>query len=516
MELKKSIPLLLMFILLFSIVPAFSAGQTQSYPEIKVYIDVEENGNATVYYNITGSGTTSFWIFLPKNETIVGRAFKGTFSIVNHTSSYYFYYNSTISVAPGEDNTYSFQLSYKFPFASIMAGYNGWFMSPALLAEPDIEMTVYVQIPNLKRITLEEPQHIGTKNGQLVYSLQGQLYFQLGGRIIIEYDMAVPAPVETYSKKFDGTTVKIEYPVYYLSFAEKTADIIGKALKYYFDIFSIKTSELEFRFYLPKQALGGISTLGFVRGSDINVGGKGPIQLNLALMRYAPGYHETTVLHEMVHLFLGKLGVEANNNVRWFHEGMAQYISLYLAEKMGFNVRDLVERMDNLSKTLYDRLGGKIGFIEDWPSGDDILEPQAYLASYYIIKTLADQYGGIEYIKKVCKAIKGHGGVSSTQDIVDVLSEAAGRDLSGLFTKWGFHNISPWNNPKEQEQQKQQEENSGEKGEKTNILDTTRGTIITIAVTIAGAAAFIVYVMNTRIIKEIEFALSAPVVPEEK
>lgn len=516
MDLKKAIPLLLVFILLFSVIPVLSAETASSYPEINIYIDVREDGNATVYYNITGFGATRFWIFLPKNETIVGRTFKGSFSIVNHTSSYYFYYNSTINVTPGDDNTYSFQLSYKFPFASIMADYNGWFMSPALIAEPDIEMTVYVKIPNLKRITLEEPKHIGTKNGYLVYVLQGQLYSQLGGRIIIEYNMTIPAPVKTYSKKFDGTVVKIEYPIYYLSFAEKTVNIAGEALKYYIDIFSIKPQELEFRFYLPKQAMGGIGTLGFVRGSDINVGGEGPIQLNLALMRYAPGYHETTILHEMVHMFLGKLNVEANDNVRWFHEGMAEYISLHVAEKMGINVKDILEDLDKLSKTLYDQLGGRIGFVENWPNSNDILEPQAYLASYYIIKTLADQYGGIEYIKRVCKAIKDHGGIRSTQDIVDVLSEAAGKDLSGLFSKWGFHNVSPWNKPKEQEQQKQQNENSGEKEQETSILDTARGTIITVVVVLAGAAAFIVYIMNNRIIREVEFALSAPIVPEEK
>ena len=513
MQFRRTLLVLLIATFILSSLRITYASPNRVVPSINVYILVQENGNATVYYNITGSGSGSFWIFLPKNETIIGRTFEGEFSIINHTSSFYFYYNSTVNVKPSKNGRFSFQLKYKFPFASIMADYNGWFMSPALITEPRIKMTVFIRIPYLKRITLEEPTHVGKKDGYLVYILQGQMYAQLGGRITIEYDMSVPTQLTKYSEKHDGTVVRIEYPVYYSSFAKKTVRIAAQALPYFRDIFGVTPGLLEFRFYLPKRALGGIGTLGFVRGSDINVGGKGPIQLNLALMRYAPGYHETTILHEMVHMYLGIIGVEANNNVRWFHEGMAEYVSMEIAEKMGIRVKDIKETLDNASKQLYRQLGGNIGFIEEWPENNELLEPQAYVASYYIIKYLSDKYGGLDYVSKVAKAIKNYGTIASTQDVVNVLSEAAGTDLSGLFRKWGFHDVKPWTGNKGEGEKTGGEEKKPEKGEK-QLLETSRSTLITIAVVLAGTAAFLVYILNARITREVEIALSSPIIPE--
>ena len=517
---------------------ALHVSAAPAAPSVKVYVDVRVDGNATVTYVVSGVGGSRFWIFLPKFEKVSGRALDGSFRVAeNRTSSFYFYYNSTIEARPGPDGRYAFNMSFGFPYASIMAGYNGWFMTPAIVAEPDIRTLVYVKLPFLKRVTLEEPSHVGKVDGYLVYELYGPLYLELGGRVTIEYDMTRPTPTAKVSRSFSGVEVLVEYPVYYRRFALKTAEIAGKAVPLYIDLFHAKPSKIEFRFYLPKQAMGGIGTLGFMRGSDVNVGGRGPIELNLALMRYAPGYHETTVLHEMVHKFLGMIGVEATDETRWIHEGLAQYVSIRAGKRLGLPIGDLEKMLDNSSKRLVERLHGNLGFIQEWPYGNPALEGEAYLASYYIVKTVADKYGGLDYVSRLATAIKEHGGVKDTQDIVDVMSAAAGRDLSGLFVKWGFKGVQPWRGgaaqptkpakPKPRPSQQPQgggnetkpqspEGAQGGKGGTESFFGNARNLMVTSALVLGGLAAFMVYVVNTRISREISVASSRVYVPGEE
>ncbi len=530
---RKMLAAVLLALAVASLAPA--AVVSAAPPRIRVYVDVRENGNATVTYVVSGQGAASFWIFLPKFEKVAGKAVKGGFRVAeNRTSDFYFYYNSTVEATPGGDGAYEFNMSYSFPYASIMADYNGWFMSPALIAEPDIVMDVYVHIPFLKRVTLEIPEHVGAADGYLVYRLQGPLYLRLAGRITIEYDMTRPTPTRKLLGVYDGVKVIVEYPVYYRGFAEKTARIAGKAVPLYEKLFHAKPDKVEFRFYLPKQAMGGIGTLGFMRGSDVNVGGKGPIQLNLALMRYAPGYHETTVLHEMVHKFLGMIGVEADAETRWFHEGMAQYISVNAGEELGVPVGDLKSMLDNSSEKLVKHLKGNLGFIQEWPYGSPELEGEAYLASYYIVRTIADKYGGLKYVSKLTQVIKDMGGIRDTQDIVNAMSAAAGKDLSGLFKQWGFKGVKPWTphsrpqppqpaTPSQGNQSKPggseaapQQQGGGEKNSPTSFFENARNLLITSALVLSGLAAFIVYVVNTRISRELSVAASRVYVPGEE
>jgi len=169
---------------------------------------------------------------------------------------------------------------------------------------------------------------------------------------------------------------------------------------------------------------------------------KGPIYLNLALTRYAPGYMETTIIHELVHVYLGIVGVEANDATRWFHEGMAQYLSIKIAEAIGINVSEYKNDMYNSSKALYYYTGGKFGFIQKWPS-DDVSEQEAYLASFYIIANISDSYGGLSYAQRVFSELRRHP-VSTSSDTVIVLSQAAGRNLAPFFRSLGFSNIQDW------------------------------------------------------------------------
>jgi hypothetical protein len=153
--------------------------------------------------------------------------------------------------------------------------------------------------------------------------------------------------------------------------------------------------------------------------------------VNLALIRFKPGYLEQVVLHEYVHLALGEVGVEAKDDLRWFHEGVAEYISGEICKALGIDtdVDEHLVNYENYVKTY----GNDISFVEDWED-----EPLYYSLAYAVVRKLGDDLGGLAFYRSTFYEIKRRGGVSDLQGIVDVMSAVAGRDLSGLFRGWGF------------------------------------------------------------------------------
>ncbi len=416
--------------------------------KIYVQIKVEEDGNATVLFHIKGEQPGSFWIMMPKYEKVSGKIIEGEYRWVsNESTGYYFYYRSTIEVKPSSKGFYEIYIYYNFPYASLIAGDSGWFMSPQLLVEPPVKLVVNVTILNLKKVTELNINPTERTENSFLFTLSERSYEEPKGRIVIEYDLKQPIEDRVFNGKIDGMEVTIVYPEIYSKFAEKVFNVIEKSYPILIDTFGVKPEKLEFKFFLPKESMGGISTLGFVLGEDINIGGKGPIRLNLGLIRYAEGYLETTIIHEYTHLALGIVGIEANDQLRWFHEGMAQYISIEVAEKIGLDTSDYRKDLVEASNRVFDLYGGNLGFVTDWPD-NRLEESYAYAASYYIIHYLAEKYGGLGYIRKISDVVREEGSVKTNSKLIEVLSKAAGTDLRGLFEGWGFilHEVSTTGN----------------------------------------------------------------------
>jgi hypothetical protein len=440
MKAKISIFIIALFAFAF-LEPLLTAQPAGNKVELSAYIDVSSDGNATVKIAIQYKGRATFFMTLPKfqpvylcNETGIGKL-----NIQNETSSAYFYYNSTITI--NDDNPGQLVLCYSFPSAVLMAGTRGWFMSPLLWTNLD-KVSVYVSLPMAKKITYESPVSTSISGNYRVYTLSAGIPQDIGNRVTIEFDLKENVKENILQEKTPQTIITVRYPVFYRNIAENALKTAIKSIQYLNNLTGVTPRNVTLVFYLPEKKMGGIYALGFVLGEDVNAGGKGPIYLNLALTRYAPGYMETTIIHELVHVYLGMVGVEANDATRWFHEGMAQYLSIKIAEAIGINVSEYRNDMYNSSKALYYYTGGKFGFIQKWPS-DDVSEQEAYLASFYIIANISDSYGGLSYAQRVFSELRKHP-VSTSSDIVIVLSQAAGKNLAPFFRSLGFSNIQDW------------------------------------------------------------------------
>ncbi len=489
--------------IILSAVLASSPARGQSNVQVKAFINVEESGNATVTLVFKSQGEASFSFTLPKFEKYTVCNSYGNFQVKDLPSYAYFYYNSTIVLAPGANGTSILYICYAFPYASLLSGNQGWFMSPMLVSSPPVQIEVYVRIPNVEAIMLESPRAFGLdRNGYRVYLLTPGERQLIPGRVVIEYRTSKEVQAVNFTK-IQLAKFTVESPVYYRSLSERILDIAAKAYERLQAISGVSMDYIHFKLYLPMERLGGISTLGYVMGEDINAGGRGPIMLNLALLRYAPGYLETTIIHEMVHSFLGGAGVEANDQTRWFHEGLAQYVSIVVAREMGINVSEYAGELHNASVALYKYVSGNFSFIQSWPS-DPNLTSDAYLASFYIINNISSAFGGEEFIRSLFAATRSYGRVRTTNDIVTVVSMAAGRNLAPLFRAWGFTGVRDWH------------------GQADPSTTPPRGSVqrqtnFSVVVFFVGILiALVTYVLNNRVQRELEVAKSRSVFREKK
>jgi len=422
-----------------------SASSSADSVSVLVRIDVGEAGNATVFIIFSGTGDAGLWITLPKFEPVRVCEAKGSYQLLNKSMNAYFYVNSTILFKASEDGRFSLTLCYNFPYAVLMHEDRGWFMSPLLLTDPRAQLVVHVKIPFLKEVTLESPKSSGTLGGYRVYRLSEASRLLVEGRVVVEFTSEQKVPSSELQDWETG--IAVEYPKPYTGIAAKTLEVAKRSYIILRAMAGVSPPEVKFRFYLPEQSMGGIGALGFVRGEDVNVGGKGPVMLNLALIRYAPGYHETTVIHELVHVFLGAAGVIANENTRWFHEGMAQYLSIVVACKIGVNVSDYETELRNSSLIALQVASGRPGkLLEKWPSSKED-EGLAYLLSYYIVSNISSRYGGESFIVNLFSALRKSARIDSTRSIVAAISEAAGENLAPLFRYWGFQDVVDWTGP---------------------------------------------------------------------
>ncbi len=125
----------------------------------------------------------------------------------------------------------------------------------------------------------------------------------------------------------------------------------------------------------------------------------------------------------------------ANSELRWFHEGVAQYVSIEVCGELGIDVSDVRESLEN-STGIFSSGLVKPGFVQEWsPSGN---EGYYYAASYYIVASIAKERGGLDYIRRLAEVVRNRGGVGSNQELVEAMSAAAGEDLTPRFREWGF------------------------------------------------------------------------------
>jgi len=433
--LNKTLRLFLIFTLAVSLTISFPATKGLAYaPTYGSYhykFVVDEDGFTWVtidYESFETSGSS--WVFVPKfsnwsNRTLSGRILQSevveTEQVVG--AEHYFYKAFTFSFK--SDKSFRMSIQFNMTAGALIIEPRGVFLSPQIGFQEDNTGTAEVFLPkDSKVVKANYPPTKETAN-YVLFDLYENLI-----RLQIEFKTGITTPELSTLEQgiFTFQTMKR-----YESYASEVLDLFNAVYDDLVDLFDVTLERVDIRFVIPEfyelLSLGGYVPF---------TGGKvGDIHINVFFVRFERGILEVTALHELVHHFLFKVGLSPGD-LLWFHEGMAQYISVEVADELGYEgastERDRL-RVDALQLTRY---GEDLSFLQEWkPETQPVDVTACYVASYYIVSKLAEKYGELDYYEHFFKLIKGKE-VEDNSVLAYHLSLAANTSVALDLRKWGF------------------------------------------------------------------------------
>lgn len=412
----------------------FASGQ-EFYGTIEYnnYIDGTNLTVSTIYINITVSQNAprSLWLIVPKgwNGDIVTsnnlRVYTQLYPLYTNGEENPFYSNLTISY--NFYGAFSLALSYKHPYTLLIVEPNAVYFSPMIDHSTWLNRFFIIKMVNvdIKSVRSASPYPLKLKiiGRSLEATFSGNTFNRVSLFLITNSN-------GTFSKLSKGD-LTIKTPERYYDIAY---NLLNQIYSIYYNtmvkLFNITLGNVLITFYVP-ESQDDFSVGGYVPYSGGQVG---DIYINLLYYRGIEGELPLITLHELVHRFLFKLGLDPNK-VLWVHEGLAEYISTSLMN----NAPAALERRNTL-ETIARNLT-TYGFIENWRPGaetNNILN--YYAASYFVFKKLGEMYYGLNGYSKVFKLLMVKQ-VSNTRDLVEVLNTAWSTNLTSTFISWGFMSL---------------------------------------------------------------------------
>ncbi|RLG45875.1 MAG: hypothetical protein DRN81_00385 [Thermoproteota archaeon] len=419
-EMKRSTTLLILLILL----PLASVKCASDRPVYQYTYYVSREGYINVSVTFIAKNEGYSWLLVPRYEPWNLTVTHGEIREVENKpvtifyNNYSFYYSGTPA---------TFELSFSYRFGALIVEPNGAFFSTQITVSPSSTGSVLVVMPEDFKAKGSEPWW------SKKWAEAGYTYYKYdlprNGRILISFEVESNGDLV----EIEGDGITIHTPRRYIDVAENLTDIYDVIKSRIIETTATNIEHIHVYFYVPKD-MDEILELGYTPFSMVS-NKLGDVYINLITVRMISGASEQAMLHEIIHHYLWKAGIDVN--LLWVHEGLANYLSTEFLKDLGYPAENLTyEDLNEVPQTTR----GKYGFLQDWRPGDRVLNIGLYYAaSLYIIKTIGDQYGGLRFYSKLFKLIvDDKATISSTGQFVDYLSKAAGSDLTPMFKSWGF------------------------------------------------------------------------------
>ena len=401
---------------------------------------VHEDGSISMVANFTAAEAGVAWIMAPKWREY-GLTYEGvTKTSLQVDTPYYFYSNLTFEFSEGA----WLAINYSYRFGSFIVEPNGVFFSTLVGYDPRYPGEVLVNLP--VRFTVEATYLDGSRRSPDGETIRGDvrvLRFDIRGEEPPGHRIMVVFKSPEEYAEFSNITVgklTIVSPKRYLDVAENVSRIYLKFQPAVSEVTDVPEIPITLRFFIPSDP-DQIAVLGFTSVTnpaalteDVITPGK--VSLNLMLVRYPESYMPETLVHELLHQYMLRAGL--STELRWAHEGMAQYISYLILRTRGYP--EAGQEDINLSILVYKELG-RLGFLEDWRGGEMPGDPALYYsASLYVFWNLGEKYGGLEFYKRFFKLIReDKAEIDELSELIYYLSLAAGEDLGPYFRELGFN-----------------------------------------------------------------------------
>lgn len=427
----KSGLLFLLLLVLTLPMPLSSLQQRTSGHYTYIYT-VKESGwvDIVTRFNSTSEGST--WVLVPKFSDFNFTVLSGSVTekeLIRDTS-YYFYSNLTFS----HGSKTSIEISWSYRYGALIVEPNGAFFSTQIAFSSQDDATVLVKLP--KKF---HPQ--GIEPGGYVIS-------EGGSYNVVRYDVEglknntmrvlISFRVED-GQRFEEREVgklTVSYPPRYEDVVENITKYYKAALPQIEEYTSVDEEvPVKVKLFVPG-TMEEITTLGYTGPrytSDVIT--QGEINLNIMLVRMPDYELPSTFVHELLHQYMQVAGLSVD--LRWAHEGLAQYISSVIAkEALGFEV----PYDEGAESAVLAQTGGDLAFLLEWKGGGLPGNPGLYYtASEILIRKLAEKYGGIDLYKRFFNLIRKNKVVVKDPNVFfKYLSEAAGQDISETLKSYGI------------------------------------------------------------------------------
>jgi hypothetical protein len=426
-----------------------------SSPEPQGYIDywfiVNEDGFTHVkiiYKSAMENGSS--WVFVPRfsewlNYTVNGRVYKWSVEEPEkYVGSEYYFYNILSFYFFSEGSKFEMVVEFNFSTAAIIIEPDGMFYSPQIGFSRGNSFKASVIFPSAFRINRNEALALGSSGSYRPSYLNSTfaLFENLPSSenlLRIQIGFSVPdKKAEIVS--LESGIFKFETVKRYESYAQSILGLYNATYETLVNLFNVSlksdnsADNLVVRFFIPDfDSL--LSVGGYVPFSGRSMG---DIHINFIFTRYVEGYLEVIALHELIHHFLWKAGISPQN-LLWFHEGMAQYVSVEIAGKLGYAGAGMIkESMEESVKNLEGTLGGNIGFLAEWTPNTRPRDLNTlYATAYYVVSRLAENRG-LNYYARFFRVINGRR-IEDSVTLCYYLSLASEEPVAAKLNAWGFN-----------------------------------------------------------------------------
>ncbi len=449
--------LLISFLLFASLSSGLLIVDTRAQPVSNYYyiFTVDREGFTDVEINFNSTGTSGeSWVFVPKNSSwnppTVTSGQITQFDIIETDQvideSLYFYqafrfrYQST--------GFFNMTLSFDFNNGALIMEPRGMFYSPQIGFQANSNGNAEVIFDSHFQINQDLAYVVGSINDYPVQRVElNRAFFRLSENVVrLQVEFSVNAtPDEIVLNGSDGETFTFTTVSRYRTYAENILRLYDQIYNQTTHMFNVTLDNVEIQWFLPDfESL--LSVGGYV---PVFTGGLGPININIVFIRTVNGTIEVIAAHELVHRFLGEAGVPPDGFL-WFHEGMAQYVSVNIISNLGYEGAETQkENLENGASSLDQAPGGvNFAYLQNWtpnyqPTAD---VSSLYLASYYVVSRLPQvvKRDGFEYYQHFFELIgelpsdAGGAKISNLSEMALYLSEAANASVASTLKRWGL------------------------------------------------------------------------------
>jgi len=432
-EVSRFLLLILIVISLATFFPSGTAAPSSSYSYRFV---VDRDGVTSISVGFESSDTTgSSWVFVPKfsswSKSVTSGSVTQSQTVETNQvvdEDFYFYQAFQFSF---KSSAGSFGMSIQFSMSTgaLIIEPRGMFFSHQIGFEPHSTGSAEVAFPSGYTVTqaIASGENNYSPTQTSAHSVSFNPLQENIMRLQVEFSTDVSKPVLTTINQgvFSFKAVKR-----YEDYARGILSVFNSVYSNLTRLFNVTLTNVEVQFFIPDfdtfLSVGGY--VPFTRGKI------GEININIFFVRAVNGTIEVIAVHELVHHFVWEARLSPDDFL-WFHEGMAEYVSVETVDTLGFEGAEYEKERLEQGAT---QLGGDFGFVQQWSPNSQPQDVGAYYAaSYYVVSELANRYGGFDFYRRFFELIRNLT-VNDDNLLAYYLSKAANASVALVLRDWGF------------------------------------------------------------------------------